>query len=477
MVISHNLQAMNANRQFNITGKKNAKTTEKLSSGYRINRSADDAAGLAISEKMRRQIRGLTQASFNCQDGISMVQIADGALNEIHDMLHRGTELSVKAANGTLTQEDREYIQAELDQLLEELDGIKERTTFNGIPLLKGGSGIGNYSIDPTSGVALMGKDLPDFVQGKVLEDGYMSEVYTNEGKSYPAGTIDFTSVTADNVNDLVGAGFNIDCSTCSHKYTFSFTDADSSSKTQSGENYIYLISVKGITSGSELVDRIVSFADGGVPGDHFTTLENQSGKLLMHENRDWPGEENLEYYQRQSKVLQGIAYERSTVDMLGAYDLSIQAGAEAGQHIDIKLPNLDRSLMGLGYVNVMSQGGLTSSTVTHFNEATGERTSETVEYQSSNGADMAIESFKNALSYISGERARMGAYQNRLEHTIHNLDNVVENTTAAESAIRDTDMAKEMVDFSNAQILAQTGQSILAQANQSKQGILSVLG
>ena len=138
MVVQHNLAAMNANRMFLNNDRKKAKVTEKLSSGYRINRAADDAAGLAISEKMRRQIRGLTQASKNAQDGISMVQIADGAMAEVHEMLHRGTELSIKAANGTLTDEDRSYIQREIEQLKSEIDGIAERTNFNEIQVLKG---------------------------------------------------------------------------------------------------------------------------------------------------------------------------------------------------------------------------------------------------------------------------------------------------------------------------------------------------
>ncbi|MCR4787099.1 MAG: flagellar hook protein, partial [Lachnospiraceae bacterium] len=138
MVIQHNLQALNSYRMMGITNSSQAKSTEKLSSGYKINRAADDAAGLAISEKMRRQIRGLTQASLNCQDGISLVQIADGALNEVHDMLHRCSELSVKAANGTLTDMDRSYIQSEVDQIVSEIDKIAERTTFNEIPVLQG---------------------------------------------------------------------------------------------------------------------------------------------------------------------------------------------------------------------------------------------------------------------------------------------------------------------------------------------------
>ena len=154
MVIQHNLSAMNTNRMLNLNNKKKATLTEKLSSGYRINRAADDAAGLAISEKMRRQIRGLTQASANAQDGISMVQIADGAMAEVQDMLHRGTELSIKAANGTLTDEDRSYIQKEIAQIKEEINGIGNRTTFNEIQVLKGKDIL---PIDTTSNVVIKG--------------------------------------------------------------------------------------------------------------------------------------------------------------------------------------------------------------------------------------------------------------------------------------------------------------------------------
>ncbi len=224
MIIQHNISAMNAHREYGITTGKRAKSSEKLSSGYRINRAADDAAGLAISEKMRRQIRGLTQASDNCMDGISLVQVADGAMAEIHDMLHRGTELGIKAANDTLTAEDRRYIQVEINQILDELDSIKDKTTFNEIKVLCGGEGASaNYNME--DGAILTGNPLPDVVNSTALDAGYMCDVYENNGKKYPAGTIDFTGINADNVQDLVGCAFNIDCSTCSNKYTFSFTE------------------------------------------------------------------------------------------------------------------------------------------------------------------------------------------------------------------------------------------------------------
>ena len=270
MVVQHNLTAMNSNRQLGITTSQQAKSTEKLSSGYKINRAADDAAGLAISEKMRRQIRGLTQASANAQDGISCVQTAEGALNEVHDMLQRMNELAVKAKNGTETTKDREYINSEVQNLISEIDRVSSTTTFNEQNLLDG-----------------------------------------------------------------------------------SFSDKE------------------------------------------------------------------------------------------------LQVGAEKDQVITMNIGTMSAAGIGVDSIAVTS----------------------------ASSAGDAISAIKSALEQISTQRAELGAVQNRLEHTIKNLDNVVENTTAAESQIRDTDMASEMVRFSNNNILAQAGQSMLAQANQSNQGVLSLLG
>jgi len=274
MVVQHNVTAMNANRQLGITTGIQAKSSEKLASGYKINRAADDAAGLAISEKMRRQIKGLTQASANAQDGISAVQTAEGALNEVHEMLQRMDELATKAATDTLQSTDREYIQQEINALVSEIDRTSSATKFNEQNLLDG----------------------------------------TFQGKNLQVGT--------DNVSS----------------------------------------------------------------------------------------------------------------------DL-----------ITVSIASL--SAAGIG-VNGLSVSGTDGT-----------------------AARGAIDSIKTALQSVSSQRADLGAIQNRLEHTIKNLDNVNENTTAAESQIRDTDMAGEMVKYSNNNILAQAGQSMLAQANQSNQGVLSLLG
>jgi len=272
MVVQHNLTAMNSNRMLNVTTSTQAKSTEKLSSGYKVNRAADDAAGLAISEKMRRQIRGLTQASSNAQDGISAVQTAEGALAEVHDMLQRMNELAVKSANATNTTSDREYINAEVSQLKTEIDRVATTTTFNKQCLLDG----------------------------------------TFKGK-----------------------------------------------------------------------------------------------------------------------------------------ELQVGAENEDAQRITISIDKMSCSVIGVGSTDV--------STI--------------------DGAKAAINQISTALEAVSKQRSDLGAVQNRLEHTIKNLDNVVENTTAAESQIRDTDMATEMVKFSNNNILAQAGTAMLAQANQSNQNVLSLLG
>ena len=313
MVVQHNLTAMNSNRMLGITTATQAKSTEKLSSGYKINRAADDAAGLSISEKMRRQIRGLTQASANAEDGISCVQTAEGALAEVQDMLQRMNELAVKGENGTLTSTDRSYIASEVSQLMSEIDRVKQTTTFNEKSLLDGS----------------------------------------------------FT-----NVDLQVGAE-----STKNDKITVKITSM--------GTSKLAAATIKT----SKLTSSLTA------------------GKTAA-------------------------AAASAIVAKFKAYG-SLSAGQKMAVANEIK---------------------------------------------ASMFADLNYWA-KAAIKDVSQQRSDLGAIQNRLEHTIANLDNVVENTTAAESQIRDTDMATEMVRFSNNNILAQAGQAMLAQANQTNQGVLSLLG
>ncbi len=297
MIVKHNITAMNSNRMLGLTTKSQASSTEKLSSGYKINRAADDAAGLAISEKMRRQVRGLTQASANAQDGISAVQTAEGALNEVHDMLQRMNELAVKGENGTQTSTDRAYIAMEINQLMSEIDRVQGTTTFNEMSLLD-------------------------------------------------------------------GKGFK---------------------------------------------------------------------------------------------------------------KVGLQVGAEAGQHIDVTIA--DMSIKGIDDEIVKRFKGSSMSAITDkfYKTFKKEDLSQNIPEHADFGS---LNKFaKQAIKVVSAQRSELGAVQNRLQHTISNLDNIVENTQSAEAAIRDTDIATEMVQFSNNNILQQAGTSMLSQANQSNQLALSLLG
>ena len=309
MVVQHNLTAMNSNRMLGLTTATQAKSTEKLSSGYKINRAADDAAGLSISEKMRRQIRGLTQASANAEDGISAVQTAEGALNEVQDMLQRINELAVKGENGTLTTQDRSYIGSEVSQLMTEIDRVKETTTFNEQSLLNG-----------------------KFANGVDLQVG--AESNSNNKITVKIKDLSVSKLGAD---------------------TFVAKKASAGTATK-------------FAAAKDVTDAFKQFST------------------------------------------------YSSADKVGTKQIT--------------------SSMFAG-LNVWA---------------------------------------KAALQDISEQRSDLGAIQNRLEHTINNLDNVVENTTSAESAIRDTDMATEMVKYSNNNILAQAGQAMLAQSNQANQGVLSLL-
>ena len=445
MVISHNLLAMNANRQLNLINTRQKKTTEKLSSGYRINRSADDAAGLAISEKMRRQIRGLTQASLNCQDGVSLCQVADGALAEVHDMLDRCSELSIQAANGTLTSEDRNYIGLEINQIKEEIDAIKEKVTFNGIQVLKGKEAVADTSTPEIKGglpgwVNVDGAD--NFSSGKTMD-----KTVTIGSKTYRCSTLDFSALTSTNVSELTqtDSGFYTTCCTCTNHYSFTFTNTTTDNLKQSGDHYIFEINIAGINKGTDLVNRIKD-AIGTNPANHYTYFDFNGAQLTIYDER--PEMVGAAISAPRGQIGPGVAYGKESTTV--APDIIIQAGAEndENQQIKIKLPGISCSLMNIGATSVSSESL----------------------------ARNAITAFKNAKSYVSMERSRMGSYQNRLEHTINNLNNVVENTTAAESQIRDTDMAKFMVEYSRDTILQSAAQAMLAQANQTPQGILSLL-
>lgn len=494
MIIQHNMLAMNANRMFLNTNKKKASLTEKLSTGYKINRAADDAACLSISEKMRRQIRGLTQASANAQDGISLVQIADGAMNEIHDMLHRGTELSIKAANGTLTDEDRSYIQMEIAQLIKEIDNITDKTTFNEIQVFQSPEIIKDSVVYKGTLPAWV----PYTSSGSMNDTYTIAETYTitntdntttpptvtktqgTANVNHAAATIDFSSFTgtAGQMKDLIGNGFHTTCCTCDRHYSIEFTSGVDSSREVSGKHFIFKIGIDGCKSGSDLIDRILDGTSNGYPNGHYTKFTKdptKANQLIIYDVRSKDRDRNDIFGKNNITLQAGDSFAwdswttfrdryNTTPNSLFGFGLfgpgvasapvnheyiniGLQIGSESGQHLTIDLPKISSYLLGVAYADVSTEAG----------------------------ADDAIMMFKNANEYVSHERSRMGAYQNRLEHTINNLDNIVENTQAAESLIRDTDIADTMLDFSNQNILAQAGTSILTQANQSRQDILAL--
>ena len=411
MVVQHNLTAMNSNRMLGLTTASQAKSTEKLSSGYKINRAADDAAGLSISEKMRKQIRGLTQASLNAQDGISAVQTAEGALNEVQDMLQRMNELAVKAANGTQAENDRSYIQNEIDQLVTEIDRVSTTTKFNESYLLKG------VNTDGTS-------DL------KFTEvNGRIGEIAADTGK----GSASIT-VTADQ-----DAGADADGT--KGKYT-------SNSVEIGGVKYIYISDATADADnakGGKFTEEIALDAAKKANADAkvFGTKE----ELLAAIKSASKDIKTVEFSEDGTKIeLEAFA------DLNKSLNFSLHVGADstADNKIDIDVSMM--SARGLG-VNGLRVDGTDDSNAT-----------------------ASIDTISAAIQKVSTQRSALGAVQNRLEHTINNLDNVVENTTSAESQIRDTDMATEMVKYSNNNILAQAGQAMLAQSNQANQGVLSLL-
>ena len=349
MVVKHNITAMNSNRMLNVTTSAQAKSTEKLSSGYKVNRAADDAAGLSISEKMRRQIRGLSQASANAEDGISCVQTAEGALNEVQDMLQRMNELAVKGENGTLTTTDRSYIQSEIRQLMSEVDRVQSTTTFNEMNLLDG-SFIKGLQVGAEAGQHI------DISIANMSMNGLARNISTKL----------YTKITYNNLIENKNVS-----------YTSTTYKVDNTTKGVIGDK-----------------------------GDKTTTTYSTM--------------ENGLYAKREMNSTKALA-------VLNTF-MKLQTGEASSV-----------------------------ATAKDFN---------------------SLNAFiKGALSLVSQQRSDLGAIQNRLEHTISNLDNIVENTTSAESAIRDTDIATEMVTYSNNNILQQAGTSMLSQANQSNQLALSLLG
>ncbi|WP_288477146.1 flagellin [uncultured Clostridium sp.] len=396
MIINHNMSAMNAHRQMGINNNMQSKAMEKLSSGQRINRAGDDAAGLAISEKMRGQIRGLDQASRNAQDGISMIQTAEGALGETQNILQRMRELAVQAGNDTNTTDDRKQIQQEINQLTNEVNRISNTTEFNTQKLIDGSAEKGfklQIGANENQSMTIDIKDMGSEALGITTED----KIKYGQG--------------ADAIDDTINITANKDLT----------IEVDGIAKP--------IVIASGGGGGStikkeELVTKINSaLKDAGLDA----TVKLDNDKKIVVEGKDFA-------------KLKSVKNDTDNI-----------SGAIASTESD-------------EFVNPITDG--TNDT------ATGSA----LDVSNHDNAKAAITKFDNAINTVSTERAKLGAFQNRLEHTIANVDTSAENLQAAESRVRDVDMAKEMLNFSKANILSQASQAMLAQAKQAPQGVLQLL-
>ena len=444
MVVQHNLRAMNSNRMLGITQGTLSKTTEKLSSGYKVNRAADDAAGLSISEKMRKQIRGLTQASLNAEDGISAVQTAEGALTEVHDMLQRMNELAVKAANGTNSVSDRQTIQDEVDQLLVEIDRVAETTKFNETYLLKGDADDSPTKVQAhDAGIA--GKLIQNAVTGTFTMKSLTS------GDTVKIAGVEYTiSGGATTVAEKAGVGKQISID------GIQYTVAADKASSNADKNILTATSLAAMVSGkSVVVYEGKTYYAGQAPNaiSHTVAYAKIRTEISLASSIGADVGQTANVTSKTVGGNQVFTITKATVTPKEALNFSLHVGADADMtnKIGVKIDSLTTKGLGIRGLNVKDSTGA--------------------------AATYAIDAIADAVAKISAQRSLLGAVQNRLDHTINNLDNVVENTTAAESQIRDTDMATEMVKYSNNNVLAQAGQSMLAQSNQANQGVLSLLG
>ena len=558
MVVQHNLKAMNSNRMLGITQKTVAGSTEKLSSGYKINRAADNAAGLSISEKMRKQIRGLTQASANAEDGISSVQTAEGALQEVTDMLQRMNELAVQAANGTNSVTDRQYIQDEVDQLVTEIDRVAETTKFNETYLLKGDTTKDtnkvytmNYSVTYTknlgSNKAGVAKKI-DYnnndnlymvsasiatatstspLTANVISKGddvtkYLSAATEGDNATVTGATVDTKYIAFKNVeldsatmlfndtaNNVIVAGDGTTAATQDKDTYILDTETNEITRIATGSDLSkYLKNVEVNADGkkvdfAEMKDQyrllqVVADETGTVTGK---ALNDGIGGAAELADTEFKVNESMQkLYDADGKEVSGVALNKY-FDEKGDYKgglfsdsqatKAVLADGDANATADNKISgfitkNTAEVTQDLSFsLHVGADSARTNKIATNIQSMSSaalginklKSTAVGMVDASGDNATDAIDVIADALQKVSTQRSALGAVQNRLEHTIKNLDNVVENTTSAESAIRDTDMATEMVKYSNANILSQAGQSMLAQANQSNQGVLSLLG
>jgi flagellin len=462
MRINHNISALNAYRQLTVNNSSMQKSLEKLSSGFRINRAGDDAAGLAISEKMRAQIRGLEMATKNAQDGISLIQTAEGALNETHSILQRIRELAVQASSDTNTADDRAEIQKEIDQLTSEIDRIGNTTEFNTKKLLNGGAGLTtNFTAETVAGVTT---DWISVVGG--TSETKIGSVNITAATAATGATANLTiaatagaktfdingyslSYTATGVADTDGAALaqlindnsdklGVTASYATGTLTITTTDVGSAA------HLVINGDAGDLEAGATAVDNYG--ADATITEATIGANYIARGNTITVTGGDYKGLE----LKLNGNVMSGTAAENlATFDITANGVLSIQIGANENQAMSISMSDMRAAALGVNNINVTTK----------------------------DSASAAITTIDEAIKTVSAERSKLGAYQNRLEHTINNLGTAAENLTASESRIRDVDMAKEMMEFTKQNILNQAATAMLAQANMLPQSVLKLLG
>jgi len=422
MRIQHNISALNAHRNLGANNTQASKNLEKLSSGYKINRAGDDAAGLAISEKMRGQIRGLDMATKNSQDSISLIQTAEGALNETHSILQRMRELSVQSGNDTNVNLDRKAIQQEIDQLTEEIDRISNTTEFNTQKLLDG-SFSGKFQIGANEN------------QDMSLNIGNMNAASLGLSKT--------VVVDSDVATTLKDGSYTIDGS--------KVLDAKGQEVGKVDNNKIVLADGTTVAAAFGKADNAAALKDKSI-------INVSNGKAELRSPADTAA--NID------KLASG-EYEISGTNVLKD---GVKVGSFAGNKATITVKDADGNEINVDVTKAELGTNAALADGQKFNIGG-------INVSTRDQATSTITAVDDAIKKVSEQRSALGAVQNRLEHTINNLGAASENLTAAESRIRDTDMAKEMMDFTKNNILMQAAQSMLAQANQQPQGVLQLLG
>ena len=550
MVVQHNLNAINANNKMNMNVSGTKKSTEKLSSGLQINRAGDNAAGLAISEKMRSQIRGLSQATKNANDGISLIQTAEGGLNETHAILQRMRELAVQSANGTYQDDtDREAIQLEVDALKSEIDRIASSTEYNGMKLLDGSLGGSTavtefgakYGVVDATSTDLLGSTITSNVADAKITvalgatKGGESATWEKDGKNLTLNLVENKTYTQDEIDKLIanadtrkadGVVAEIDVKLKNGVMTATTADATSTtvagvrasaaeqSMTKTTANKgagLISTAISGygdsisITSnsygadtrkiaiatdaaaGKESVEQVVADTAGAKDGEfilHLSTgveyTEDDIKAILAKEGLDYSiditdsnapdGDVSIKFDTKTSAELDGGKLKAAANDGTGAAVFTMAGGAGIGKEV---VPSSGKGLTFQIGANGVEDQRVTLSVNDMSSKAIGVANADV---STQDAANKAIEMVDNAVKTVSMQRAGLGALQNRLEYTVNNLTTTNENLTAAESQIRDTDMATEMISYTKFNILQQASQAMLAQANQQPQAVLQLL-